>query len=90
MIERLTQDCDAKRQAIVQPLLEKLNGKLTEAERKYLEKAFQRLQNQLLDGPISAADRGDAPRRSEHPGGTRCSKRCGNCSGCTSKRPLAA
>jgi len=54
VVERLIQECDAKRQAIVQPLLEKLNGKLTEAERKYLEKAFQRLQNQLLDGPISA------------------------------------
>jgi len=39
---------------VVKPLLEKLNGKLSEAEKKYLEKAFQRLQNQLLDGPISA------------------------------------
>jgi glutamyl-tRNA reductase len=54
VVERLVQACDAKRLAIVQPLMEKLNGKLTEAERKYLEKAFQRLQNQLLDGPISA------------------------------------
>jgi glutamyl-tRNA reductase len=54
VVERLIQGCDAKRQAIVRPLLEKLNGKLSEAERKYLEKAFQRLQNQLLDGPISA------------------------------------
>ena len=54
VVERLIQECDARRQAIVQPLLDKLNGKLTEAERKYLEKAFQRLQNQLLDGPISA------------------------------------
>ncbi len=54
VVERLIQECDARRQAILQPLLEKLNGKLTEAERNYLEKAFQRLQNQLLDGPISA------------------------------------
>jgi glutamyl-tRNA reductase len=54
LVERLIQECDAKRRAIVQPLLEKFNGKLTEAERKYVEKAFQRLQNQLLDGPISA------------------------------------
>jgi glutamyl-tRNA reductase len=54
VVERLIQECDAKRQAVVKPLLEKLNGKLSEAEKKYLEKAFQRLQNQLLDGPISA------------------------------------
>jgi glutamyl-tRNA reductase len=54
VIERLVQECDAKRRAIVQHLMEKLNGKLSEAERKYVEKAFQRLQNQLLDGPISA------------------------------------
>jgi glutamyl-tRNA reductase len=54
VVERLIQDCDAKRAAIVAPLLEKLNGKLSDAEKKYLEKAFQRLQNQLLDGPISA------------------------------------
>jgi glutamyl-tRNA reductase len=54
VIERLTQGCDAKRRAIVANVFEKLNGKLTETERKYLEKAFQRLQNQILDGPISA------------------------------------
>jgi glutamyl-tRNA reductase len=54
VIERLTQDCDAKREAIAKNLSEKLNGKLTDAEKKYLEKAFQRLQNQILDGPISA------------------------------------
>jgi glutamyl-tRNA reductase len=54
VVERLIQGCDAKREAVVRPVLEKLNGKLSEAERKYLEKAFQRLQNQLLDGPISA------------------------------------
>jgi glutamyl-tRNA reductase len=54
VIERLTQGCDTKRQAIVQNVFDKLNGKLTDAERKYLEKAFQRLQNQILDGPISA------------------------------------
>jgi glutamyl-tRNA reductase len=66
VIDRLTQGCDAKRQAIVAHVFEKLNGKLTEAERKYLEKAFQRLQNQILDGPISALTeemlQEDAPR----------------------------
>jgi glutamyl-tRNA reductase len=54
VVERLVKACDAKRQAVVSDLLAKLDGKLTEEERKYLEKAFQRLQNQLLDGPISA------------------------------------
>ncbi len=66
VVERLIQDCDAKREAVVEPLLEKLNGKLSDAEKKYLEKAFQRLQNQLLDGPISALTeemlREDAPQ----------------------------
>jgi glutamyl-tRNA reductase len=54
VVECLVKSCDAKRQAIVSAVVEKLNGKLSEEERKYLEKAFQRLQNQLLDGPISA------------------------------------
>jgi glutamyl-tRNA reductase len=54
VVERLVKACDAKRLAIVNAALEKLNGKLSEEERKFLEKAFQRLQNQLLDGPISA------------------------------------
>src|SRR5262249_29258153 len=54
VVERLVKACDARRQAIARAGLEKLNGKLTEEERKFLEKAFQRHQNQLLDGPISA------------------------------------
>ena len=54
VIERLTQGCDAKRKPIVEHLLGKLNGKLSEAEKEYIEKAFQRFQNQILDGPISA------------------------------------
>ena len=54
VIERLTQGCDAKRKPIVEHLLGKLNGKLNEAEREYIEKAFQRYQNLVLHGPISA------------------------------------
>jgi glutamyl-tRNA reductase len=53
-IARLTADLEAKRRAIVEQLLVKLNGKLTEAERKYVEGAFRLLQNQFLHGPISA------------------------------------
>ena len=35
-------------------LLSRLNGKLTDADRKYIEGAFRLLQNQFLHGPISA------------------------------------
>ncbi len=56
LIARLTQDCDAKRQAIVTQLLNKLNGQLTADDRRYLEKAFHLFQNQILHGPISALD----------------------------------
>jgi glutamyl-tRNA reductase len=56
LIARLTQDCDAKRKAIVIQLMGKLNGKLTDEDRKYVEKAFHLLQNQILHGPISALD----------------------------------
>jgi glutamyl-tRNA reductase len=53
-IALLTADLEAKRLAIVQQLLGKLNGRLTEAERRYIEGAFRLLQNQFLHGPISA------------------------------------
>jgi glutamyl-tRNA reductase len=53
-IARLTADLEAKRKAIVEQLLARLNGKLTEAERAYVEGAFRLLQNQFLHGPISA------------------------------------
>ncbi|MCX7699797.1 MAG: glutamyl-tRNA reductase [Gemmataceae bacterium] len=56
LIARLTQDCDAKRQAIVQQLMAKLNGRLSDDDRRYIEKAFHLLQNQILHGPISALD----------------------------------
>ena len=35
-------------------LWQKLNGKLTESDRAYIEGAFRLLQNKLLHGPISA------------------------------------
>lgn len=54
VIERLNKDIEAKRQAIVANLLQKLNGRLTEAEQAYVEGAFRKLQNQILHGPISA------------------------------------
>lgn len=54
VIARLTQDFEAKRQAIVQQLLTRLNGRLTNEDRTYIEGAFRLLQNQFLHGPISA------------------------------------
>ncbi len=54
IIAKLTQDFDAKRKAVLEQLLGRLNGKLTEAERAYVEGAFRLFQNQLLHGPIDA------------------------------------
>jgi len=54
VIERLTQDLEAKREEVVRNLFARLNGRLTEEERKYIEYAFVKLQNQFLHGPISA------------------------------------
>ena len=56
VIARLTQDCDAKRAAITANVLAKLNGRLTDDDKRYIEKAFHLLQNQFLHGPISALD----------------------------------
>lgn len=54
IIAKLTQDCDAKRKAVLEQLLGRLNGKLTDAEKAYVEGAFRLFQNQLLHGPIDA------------------------------------
>ncbi len=54
MIELLTKDFEAKRQAILAKLLGRLNGKLDEDDRKYIEGAFRLYQNQILHGPITA------------------------------------
>jgi glutamyl-tRNA reductase len=54
VIAQLTRDFEAKRQAIVGQLLQRLNGQLTDADRTQIEGAFRLLQNQFLHGPISA------------------------------------
>ncbi len=64
VIERLTQDLEAKREDVVRKLFERLNGRLSEGDRKYIEYAFVKLQNQFLHGPISALtedQQADAP-----------------------------
>jgi glutamyl-tRNA reductase len=54
VIKRLNQDFEEKRKVIVAGLLKHLNGKLTDADREYIEGAFRLLQNRFLHGPISA------------------------------------
>jgi glutamyl-tRNA reductase len=54
VIARLTQDFEGKRQAVMEEMFAKLNGKLTDADRKHIEGAFRRFTNQVLHGPISA------------------------------------
>jgi glutamyl-tRNA reductase len=54
VIARLTQDLEAKRQAIVAQLFGRLNGRLSAADQAYIEGAFRLLQNQFLHGPITA------------------------------------
>jgi glutamyl-tRNA reductase len=54
VIDCLTRDFEAKRREVVKSLFARLNGKLSEEDRKSIEKAFSLLQNQFLHGPISA------------------------------------
>lgn len=65
IIARLTREFEAKRAAIVQQLLSRLNGKLTHQDQTYIEGAFRLLQNQFLHGPISALAE-EAPEDSRH------------------------
>ncbi|MBI3410300.1 MAG: glutamyl-tRNA reductase [Planctomycetes bacterium] len=61
-IAKLMQDFEARRKAIVTQLLARLNGKLSDEDKAYLEGAFRLLQNQFLHGPISALSE-DPPGR---------------------------
>src|SRR5262249_22608784 len=54
VIARLTQEFEAKRAEVVNELFKRLNGRVTEKERKEIEGAFRLLQNRFLHGPISA------------------------------------
>ncbi len=54
VIGQLTAEVDRQRDAILSPLLTKLNGKLTDADRAYIEQAFRLFQNRVLHGPIAA------------------------------------
>jgi glutamyl-tRNA reductase len=54
IIQQLTEDFETKKKEIVEELMSFLNGRLTEEDRRHIEKAFSRLQNKILHGPISA------------------------------------
>ena len=54
VIGQLTAEVDKVRETIMIPLLEKMNGKLTDADKAYIEGAFRLFQNKLLHGPIAA------------------------------------
>jgi glutamyl-tRNA reductase len=64
VIARLTQDFDSKRRKVVRELLGKLNGKLTDEDRRHIEGAFRLLLNRLLHGPITALT--EEPHSSGH------------------------
>src|SRR5439155_900053 len=54
VISSLQQYFEAKCAEELKELFAHLNGKLSEADRERIKKAFSRLQNQVLHGPISA------------------------------------
>lgn len=65
IIAKLTQEFEARRREIVAQLMNKLNGRLCDADKAYIEGAFRLLQNQFLHGPISALAE-DAPEPGRH------------------------
>jgi glutamyl-tRNA reductase len=54
IIGRLHDDLESKRQLVVRQVMSKLNGRVTDEDRRYIEDAFRLLQNHFLHGPITA------------------------------------
>ena len=54
VIQQLRGEVDKVRDEVLAPLLAKLNGKLTNAEKEQIAGAFRLFQNKLLHGPIAA------------------------------------
>lgn len=65
LIARLTEQFEARRREVLEPLLSRLNGKLTDKDRQDIEAAFRLYQNKLLHGPITAL--GEATREGHGP-----------------------
>ncbi len=66
VIGALTEEVSRIREAVLAPLLAKLNGKLTAADKAQVEAAFRLYQNKLLHGPIAALQ--EASREGHGPG----------------------
>ena len=66
VIGALTEEVNRVREAVLAPLLGKLNGKLTDADKAQVEAAFRLFQNRLLHGPIAALQ--EASREGHGPG----------------------
>lgn len=54
VIQQLRTEFDKVRAEVLAGILGKLNGKLTDADKAYIEGGFRLLQNKLLHGPIAA------------------------------------
>lgn len=54
VIEQLTRAFEARRQEVARQLFNKLDGRLSEADKKEIEAALRTFQNQVLHRPISA------------------------------------
>ncbi len=57
IMAQLRQVFDTKRAAIIADLFDKLNGKLSDADKAYIEGAFELLQKRLLHGPFDALNK---------------------------------
>lgn len=65
IIAQLTKEFEKERKAILAELMSRLNGKLSQEDREYIEGAFKLLQNRFLHGPISALAE-ELPEPSKH------------------------
>lgn len=68
VIGQLKAEVDKIRDSVIAPLLGKLNGKLTDADKALIEGTFRLFQNKLLHGPIAALSEAS---REGHSGGLR-------------------
>jgi len=66
VIGALTEEVNRIRDAVLGPLLGKLNGKLTDADKALIEAAFRLYGNKLVHGPIAALQ--EASREGHGPG----------------------
>jgi glutamyl-tRNA reductase len=66
VIGALTEEVSRIREEVLSPLLGKLNGKLSDADKALVEAAFRLMGNKMLHGPIAALR--EASREGHGPG----------------------